>query len=287
MMIDYVSIINDTLSQYIIKAYPEIIYDAMLYSVTAGGKRMRPRLMIHTAEGFGGSMDRVMPFACALEFIHTYSLIHDDLPCMDDDDLRRGVPTNHKVYGEAMALLAGDALLNSAYEIMAGECFNNCIPETVSAMYEIASSAGVNGMIGGQVVDIISEDKIIDESTLLYIHKNKTAAIITAAFAAGAILSGADKRSVKALKEAAGYFGTAFQIKDDILDVKSTTEVLGKPVGSDAKNAKITYVSMFGIEKAEKDFAELSQKSLDIIKSLALKTDSLEKYMSELMYRTF
>ena len=286
-MIDYVNMINDTLGKYIVKVYPEIIYEAMEYSVKAGGKRMRPRLMIHTAEGFGGSMDSVMPFACALEFIHTYSLIHDDLPCMDDDDLRRGVPTNHKVYGEAMALLAGDALLNSAYEIMAGECFNNCSAQTVSAMYEIASSAGTGGMIGGQVVDIISEDKIIDESTLLYIHRNKTAAIITAAFAVGAILSGADGRALKRLKEAAGYFGTAFQIKDDILDVKSTTEILGKPVGSDAKNAKITYVSMFGLEKAEKDFAEFSQNSLEIIRSLALRTGSLENYMIELMSRTF
>ena len=287
MMIDYVNMINGTLGKYIIKAYPEIIYEAMEYSVKAGGKRMRPRLMLHTAEGFGGSLDKVMPFACALEFIHTYSLIHDDLPCMDDDDLRRGVPTNHKVYGEAMALLAGDALLNSAYEIMAGECLANCSNETVMAMYEIASSAGVNGMIGGQVVDIISEDKIIDESTLLYIHKNKTAAIITAAFAAGAVLSGADGRSVKMLKEAALYFGMAFQIKDDILDVKSTTEVLGKPVGSDAKNAKTTYVSMFGMEKAESDFAEFSQNALDIIRSLSLKTTTLENYMAELMHRTF
>jgi len=286
-MTDYVSMINDTLGKYIVKAYPEIIYEAMEYSLKAGGKRMRPRLMLHTAEGFGGSAQSVMPFACALEFIHTYSLIHDDLPCMDDDDLRRGVPTNHKVYGEAMALLAGDALLNSAYEIMAGECLGNCSQQTVSAMYEIAFSAGTGGMIGGQVVDIISEDKKIDESTLLYIHKNKTAAIITAAFAAGAILSGADSISVKRLKEAAGYFGTAFQIKDDILDVKSTTEILGKPVGSDAKNAKTTYVSMYGLEKAEKDFIELSEKSLAIIRHLALKTDSLENYMAELMKRIF
>lgn len=283
---DYKNLINRYLDSLFEEVYyPEVIYNAMRYSVKSGGKRMRPLLMLYTAEGFGGDIEKVIPFALAVECIHTYSLIHDDLPCMDNDDLRRGKPTNHKIFGEAMALLAGDGLLNLAYELMSEACIENFSKEAVTAMNIIASSAGTFGMIGGQAADIISEDKIMDADTLLYIQENKTAAIIKSSVAAGAILSGADEGQIQKITDAAEAFGIAFQIKDDILDVKSSREVLGKPIGSDAFNNKLTHVSLYGMEKAEADYEEYSQKALELIKELELKNPSLENYMGRLMHR--
>jgi len=285
---EYIELINDYLNKKInTETYPQIIYEAMSYSINSGGKRLRPLLCLYVADGFGGEIEKVVPFAAAIECIHAYSLVHDDLPCLDNDDLRRGKPTNHKVFGEAMALLAGDGLLNLSYEIMADACADNFCRESVLAMREVAAFAGITGMIGGQVVDIISENKAPDKGALLYIQKNKTAALIKSAVAAGAILSGATDSDVAKMKEAAECFGIAFQIKDDLLDIQSTTEVLGKHVGSDIKNAKLTHVSLYGIEQAEADYEEYSMKALSIIKELALKTDSLEKYMSSLMDRDF
>jgi len=284
----YIDVVNNYLDGiFNEKKYPEIIYDAMSYSVKAGGKRMRPLLALYTAEAFGGGTEKVLPYAAAIECIHSYSLIHDDLPCMDNDDLRRGKPTNHKVFGEAIALLAGDGLLNLAYEIMSGACAADFSKEAVRAMNLISKSAGVCGMIGGQVVDIISEDKIADKGTLLYIQKNKTAAIIKSAMAAGAVLSGASESELSKITEAAEAFGIAFQIKDDLLDYTSTSEVLGKPIGSDLKNLKLTHVSMYGPQKAEKDYEEYFNKALCIVKGLELKKDSLANYMSELMFRNY
>jgi len=285
---EYISLINDYLDKKISgNTYPEIIYEAMSYSLKSGGKRMRPLLMLYTAEGFSGSIQKALPFAAAIECIHAYSLIHDDLPCMDNDDMRRGKPTNHKVYGEAMALLAGDGLLNLAYEIMSGECLQNFGKESVHAMQTIAESAGTRGMVGGQVVDIISEDKIMDRGTLLYIQENKTAAIIKSAMAVGAILAGASESELNNIKEAGRAFGIAFQIKDDILDTVSTAEILGKPIGSDVKNAKLTHVSLHGLTKSEADFLQYGSKALSIINKLELKTDLLVNYMSALLHRNF
>ncbi|MCL2566212.1 MAG: polyprenyl synthetase family protein [Defluviitaleaceae bacterium] len=286
--IDYKALIDSYLDKILDeKAFPEIIYKAMGYSVKKAGKRLRPLLMLYTAEGFDGDIDKIMPFAAAIECIHSYSLIHDDLPCIDNDDIRRGKPTNHKVFGEGMALLAGDGLLNLAYEFMSGACVKNFSKESVLAMNIIAKSAGTNGMIGGQVVDIISEDKIVDGSTLLYIQKNKTGAIIKSAVAAGAVLCGANDEQIAKLTEAAEAFGIAFQIKDDILDIKGSVEILGKPIGSDAANKKLTHVSLYGLEKAEADYLEYSDKAMEIVKGLKLKTASLENYMGRLINREF
>jgi len=285
---EYTLLVNDFLNRKIdTKTYPQIIYEAMSYSINSGGKRLRPLLCLYATEGFGGEIEKVLPFATAVECIHAYSLVHDDLPCLDNDDLRRGQPTNHKVFGEAMALLAGDGMLNLAYEIMAAACADDFCEKSVLAMSEVAAFAGVTGMIGGQVVDIISENKAPDKNALLYIQKNKTAALIKAAVAAGAIVSGALGSDVAKLKEAAEYFGIAFQIKDDLLDMQSTTEVLGKHVGSDVKNAKLTHVSLYGLEQAEADYEEYSMKALHIIKELDLKTNALEEYMKKLMNRDF
>lgn len=285
---DYIKLVNDFLNKKIdLNCYPPEIYKAMSYSINSGGKRLRPLLALYSAEGFGGEVEKVVPFAAAIECIHAYSLIHDDLPCLDNDDLRRGKPTNHKVFGEAMALLAGDGLLNLAYEIMADECDYNFCKESVLAMKEVARYAGVRGMIGGQVVDILSENKTADSDALLYIQQNKTAALIISAFAAGAILSGVSGENIAKIKDAAGAFGIAFQIKDDLLDMQSTTEVLGKHVGSDVKNAKLTHVSLYGLEKAESDYEDYSARALSIIKELKLKTDSLEAYMKKLVDRDF
>ena len=285
---EYIELVNDYLNKTIdTKTYPKEIYEAMSYSINSGGKRVRPLFALYTAEGFGLEVNKVVPYAAAVECIHSYSLIHDDLPCIDNDALRRGKPTNHMVFGEAMALLAGDGLLNLAYEIMVDACCNNFCEESVLAMREVANFAGITGMIGGQVVDIIYEDKEADANALLYIQKNKTAALIKAAVSAGAILSGATKEQVAKVKEAAEYFGIAFQIKDDILDIKGTTEVLGKQIGSDEKNAKLTHVSLYGMERAEADYEDYYAKTLSIIKELDLKTDSLLEYVKKLMDREF
>jgi geranylgeranyl diphosphate synthase type II len=280
--------VNDYLNEKISgDTYPQEIYEAMRYSINSGGKRLRPLLAMYTAEGFNGDIGLIVPFAAAVECIHSYSLIHDDLPCLDNDDLRRGKPTNHKVFGEAMALLAGDSLLNLAYEIMAEACTENSSKNAVFAMREVAVFAGVCGMIGGQVIDVLSENKGSDKDSLLYIQKNKTAALIKAAMVSGAILSDATESEVAKIKDAGDCFGIAFQIKDDLLDVEGSTEVLGKNIGSDEKNGKLTHVSVYGLEKAKVDYEDYSVKALSIIKELELKSNSLEVYMSQLIDRNF
>lgn len=228
----------------------KIIFDSMKYSLEAGGKRIRPVLLLETIKMLGGDYSAGIPFACAVEYIHTYSLIHDDLPAMDDDDLRRGKPTNHKVFGEAVAILAGDGLLNSAFEIMSGEILkNNCIG-SLKAMNVIASCSGVNGMIAGQIVDIESEGRAISYEELRYLHSKKTGALIKASVMAGAYISGANEEELKAVERYSENIGLAFQITDDILDITGITSELGKNTGSDLQNDKSTYVSLFGIEKA-------------------------------------
>lgn len=235
------------------KTYPPVIYEAMRYSVFAGGKRLRPVLTMAAAEAVGGSAGNVLPVACAIELIHTYSLIHDDLPAMDNDDFRRGKPTSHRVYGEAVAILAGDALLTLAFEIMTrslseGTANPAAVLQVVS---EIARAAGPGGLIGGQVADLLFTARQVDQDNLLYIHRCKTGALYRAAVRSGAILAGAGDEALQALTLYAEHLGLAFQIQDDILDEEGDQEKLGKPVGSDVRNKKATYPALFGLKKAK------------------------------------
>ena len=234
---------------------------------------MRPQLILAVCSGLGGDENTAMPFACAVELIHTYSLIHDDLPDMDNDDLRRGKPTCHIQYGAAMAILAGDALLNLAYEIMGAACRK--IPGHIGAMTAIARASGAYGMVAGQAEDILCENKRTDESTLLYIHDNKTAAIIKACLEAGSILGCADVKRQNDFSEIGGLLGRAYQIRDDLLDVTRSTQELGKPALSDIKNNKATYVSLFGTDRAKTDCNALAGQAVELINGLLLKNDAL------------
>lgn len=258
--------INAYLDKYLDdkKDMPQTIIDSMRYSIFAGGKRIRPVLMMAAYELFRKEISDVMPFACALEMIHTYSLIHDDLPAMDNSDLRRGRKTNHIVYGEAIAILAGDALLNYAFETILS---NSHIKPKLSleATAYMAKCAGIHGMIGGQVIDIQSENKIITKDELQNLHDKKTGGLIRAGAVCGAILGGASYKKTKLLEEYAINLGIAFQIKDDILDVEGDTATLGKPVGGDDKLNKNTYVSLYGLDETKKllvKHTELAKKSL-------------------------
>ena len=234
-------------------APPLTIHRAMRYSVMAGGKRLRPILVIAGAEAVGGAATMVMPTACALEMIHTYSLIHDDLPAMDDDDYRRGRLTNHKVFGDAIAILAGDALLTLAFRLIADNADLVSDPRVIrDVVAEIADAAGTIGMVGGQVVDIESEGKAISAETLEYIHRHKTAALIRASLRVGARLAGGDAKAVAAITEAGGDLGLAFQIVDDILDVEGSLEELGKTAGSDERKQKATYPGIHGREASRR-----------------------------------
>ncbi len=260
------------------------IYKAMNYSLHAGGKRIRPVLMMACAELMDGARESVMPFACAIEMIHTYSLIHDDLPCMDDDDLRRGKPTNHKVYGEAVAVLAGDALLNYAFETMLknSEVSPNM---TLAAMTELATASGIDGMIGGQIIDIESEGKTIDAVTLMTMHLHKTAALIMASAKIGALVGGGDKEDLIAMEEFARYLGIAFQIKDDILDVTGNEEELGKKTGMDSALEKSTFVSIYGLEQAEKLLCDYTQKAVETLSRYGEKAEFLKELANFLLSR--
>lgn len=259
----------------------KIICEAMNYSVLGGGKRLRPVMMKATYELFGGKGEVIEPFMAAIEMIHAYSLVHDDLPAMDNDDLRRGRATTHVKYNEALAILAGDGLLNFAFET-AVKAFEYDVDAKVvaKALKVLATKAGIYGMIGGQTVDIEAEsgNQILDEDTLMFIHKNKTAALIECAMMIGAILAGASETEIDAVEKIAYSIGVAFQIQDDILDVIGNEEVLGKPIGSDAKNEKLTYVSLKGLEVAKEDVAKLSNEAI-----LAIKTfEKSAPFLSEL-----
>lgn len=263
LMNKYIDILEKKLSEYLPLKKPEIIYEAMAYSLLSGGKRVRPLLLLYTTEILEGEISKALPYACALEMIHTYSLIHDDLPALDNDDFRRNKPTSHKVYGEDIAILAGDGLLNTAFEIMFEDAVTN--PQGIKAGYLISKYAGINGMIGGQVVDVISEGKEISKETLSFIHENKTSALFRASLSAGASISGCGDDVVNKFDQIGYNIGMAFQIKDDILDISSNSETLGKPVKSDLKNNKNTYVSMFGLEKAYKDSEKFGEDALRLI----------------------
>jgi geranylgeranyl diphosphate synthase, type II len=249
---------------------PHSLHTSMRYSVFAGGKRVRPILMLAACKAVGGNTEHAIPAACAMEMIHTYSLIHDDLPAMDDDDFRRGNPTNHKVFGEAIAILAGDALLTEAFKLISSPCFAaDCAPAArLSVIHEIASCAGSHGMVGGQVVDMESEGKTdIDLPTVQYIHTHKTGALIKASVVAGAVLGGADQQKLAAITRYGEAVGLAFQIADDILDIEGTTEEIGKDAGSDQARGKATYPAVMGLAAAKEEaliMMEEAFRALDI-----------------------
>ncbi len=268
------------------EGYQKIVLEAMNYSVSAGGKRLRPMLMLETYRMFGGTSKVIEPFMAAIEMIHTYSLIHDDLPAMDNDEYRRGRKTTHVVYGEAMAILAGDALLNYAFETAASAfVLDEGNPAIGKAFMILASKAGVYGMIGGQVLDVESEGKEIDADTLKFIHIHKTSALLESAMLIGAVLAGASEQQQRTVELAARELGLAFQIRDDILDVTGNTDELGKPVGSDEKNHKNTYVALEGLEKAKEDVKRYSESAIDRLKSLPVRNEFLYELIEELIDR--
>lgn len=251
--------------------FPPFLHRAMRYSAFAGGKRIRPIFTIATAEALGRRDEEVMALACAIELIHTYSLIHDDLPAMDDDDWRRGKPTCHRVFGEAMAILAGDALLTLAFDVMATMAEEGADPQRVLRVIgEVARAAGSMGMVGGQAVDMESQGKRVDFPVLEYIHIHKTGALIRASIRAGAIMAGAGEKELQALTEYGEAVGLAFQIVDDILDVEGRKEVMGKETGVDALKGKATYPSMVGLEESKRRVRELVERA---VSSLSLFDD--------------
>jgi len=280
--------------EYVLRKYLPVpgdhqqeIMEAMKYSLLAGGKRLRPMLMQETYMLFGGDSEIVEPFMAALEMIHTYSLVHDDLPAMDDDAYRRGRKTTHVVYGEAMGILTGDALLNFAFET--ASCAFEMEPQNSrrigKAIAVLARKSGIYGMIGGQVVDIRSAGKQIDKEMLDFIYALKTGALIEGAMVIGAILAGASDEEIAAVEQIAGNVGMAFQIQDDILDVVSTAEILGKPVHSDEKNEKPTYVAVKGLAEAGKDVERLSGEALRLLTGLPGEHAYMEWLIRELIHR--
>ena len=256
---------------------PKSIHESMRYSVFAGGKRLRPILVIAGAEAAGGSIADVMPAACAMELIHPYSLIHDDLPAMDDDDFRRGRPTNHKVFGEAMAILAGDALLTLAFRLIADNFSANGRDPSLlrDVLIEIADAAGTEGMIGGQVVDLESEGQKVLPETLEYIHTHKTQALIRASLRAGALLMNAPSRVLAPLTRAGDCLGLAFQIVDDILDVEGSLDQLGKSAGSDQRKQKATYPEIFGLEDSKLRAQALAEKAKAALATIGSRVEPL------------
>ncbi|MCH4888824.1 polyprenyl synthetase family protein [Acidaminobacter sp. JC074] len=258
------------------------LHDSMKYSLLSGGKRIRPILALEIGRLFGAHESQVIDYACAIEMIHTYSLIHDDLPAMDDDDLRRGKKTNHIVYGEAMAILAGDGLLNYAFELMSDKAISM---NHVNAMKAVSKASGHQGMIGGQVADIMSEDQGGDADILHYIQMNKTSALLTCALLAGGHIAGADDKVIKNLERLGACVGIAFQIKDDILDIESDEETLGKPIGSDEKNKKLTYPSLHGLEASKEKLLSLTQEAHDILDGFSGDVTFLKMLVDYLCYR--
>lgn len=295
---DRVSYVETVIDKFIPKeeGYAKTVIEAMNYSIKSGGKRIRPIFMLETYKLFGGESDVIEPFIAAIEMIHTYSLVHDDLPCMDDDEYRRGRKTTHTVYGEAMAVLAGDGLLNFAFET-ACKAFDklNVLDGEVSAkrignaLQILAGKSGIYGMIGGQCADIEAEGtdpEKITEERLLYIHSHKTSALIQNAMMVGAVLAGAGELELAKIERAGYNIGIAFQIQDDILDVIGTQEELGKPIGSDERNEKPTYVTIHGLNKAKADVGALSEEAVNLLKGLGEGNEFLSELIIYLVNRT-
>lgn len=268
--------------------YEKRLTESIAYSLKAGGKRIRPRLTLEFSRLCGGDDKTALPFACGLEMIHTYSLIHDDLPCMDNDDMRRGKPSNHKVYGEDIALLAGDALQSLAFEVMSSaEAVKNAGAEaSVKCINILSSYCGTVGMVGGQVIDLENENKIADLDSVTECNRKKTGALIKAACEMGCVCAGADEEKIKAARKFGDNIGIAFQIVDDILDVTSSDEELGKPVGSDEENNKSTYVSLLGIEECKKRVDKLTDEAIKALSVFEGDTTSLKELALNLSKRT-
>ncbi len=267
---------------------PHSLHKAMRYSVFAGGKRVRPILMLAACQAVGGNTEAAIPTACAMEMIHTYSLIHDDLPAMDDDDFRRGNPTNHKVFGEAVAILAGDALLTEASKLISDPRFASDVPPAarLAVIHEIATCAGSYGMVGGQVVDMESEGKAdMDLPTVQYIHTHKTGALIKASVVAGALLGGADESRLAAIKRYGEAAGLAFQIADDILDIEGTTEEIGKDAGSDEARGKATYPAVMGLSAAKQEARAMMDEALGALEIFGAEADPLREIAKYIVSR--
>ncbi len=287
--------VEEVLSSYLPKeeSLQKTIFEAMNYSLLAGGKRIRPILMEESykmfAQANGVQNQAINAFMSAMEMIHTYSLVHDDLPAMDNDEYRRGKKTTHAVYGETMGILAGDALLNYAFET-AAEAFSDeeVNPSYLKAYQVLAKKAGAYGMIGGQVVDIETEGMTVDQvniERLEYIHLLKTAALLESSLMIGAILGGATAEEVAIMEQIGRKVGVAFQIQDDVLDVTSSMEVLGKPIGSDEKNNKVTYVTLVGLDRAQAEVARLSNEALELVEKLPVKSEFLKETILYLIHR--
>ncbi len=280
--------VEDILIRYLPESsgFQKSVIEAMRYSFLAGGKRLRPMLMLETWRLFGGKSDVIEPFMAAMEMIHTYSLIHDDLPAMDNDEYRRGRKTAHVVYGEAIAILAGDGLLNFAFETALSafdrDPSNRNIPK---ALQILAKHAGIYGMIGGQTVDVESEGEALEQKKLDFIYELKTGALIEASMLIGAVLAGADEEQQRMVSRAARDIGLAFQIQDDILDVTGDEQVLGKPVGSDLKNEKTTYVTIRGLMQASEDVETLSDRAIRTMKDLPVKNEYLLRLLQAMIHR--
>ncbi len=284
----YSSIVEESLANSITieNPYYTRLKEAMLYSLMAGGKRLRPALAFATAEVFGKEPREVVAFACAIEMIHTYSLIHDDLPAMDNDDYRRGKLTNHKVFGEAMAILAGDALLNLAYETMVKDALTGNSMAKLKAMEVISRYAGSLGMIGGQVIDLNGEGRRVDSDELKAMHKLKTGALIKAPVEASAIISGAGEKEFAALSNYAANLGLAFQIKDDILDVEGSMEEMGKKPGSDAMCDKSTYITLYGLDKSKQLLQDVTGEGIAFLADFGGRADFLRELATAQVIRS-
>ena len=287
-MNDYIKLINDKLDEFIQIEYPENLFKSMKYTVTLPGKRLRPILCLETCLMLGGNIEDALPSACAIEMLHAQTLIHDDLPCMDNDDYRRGKLTNHKVFGEAIAVLAGDALLTYAPQIISKYSYNLSPVTIIRLLNEYFNYAGARGVISGQVVDIESEKhKNIEnvETVLNYLHIHKTSDLFQLAMRTGAIIAGADDEKLLRVTEFAKNFGLAFQIADDILDEISTFEEMGKTLGKDKQENKLTFVSLYGIEKAKCKFVCTLNKCRDIMKLNNVNSDILDDIINNLEKR--
>lgn len=289
MMMDYIKEIEATLESYL----PQGVYeeqkliDAVRYSLNLKGKRVRPSLTLEFAKLCGGEVEAALPFACAVEMVHTYSLIHDDLPCMDNDDFRRGQPSNHKVYGEDIALLAGDALQSMAYAAMLSEKAVAAVggERAAHAARILAEKSGLLGMVGGQVIDLSMEQQTVGIELVQLMEEKKTANLIEAACMIGCVIAGADDKKIAAAERYAHAIGLAFQIVDDILDVTSTAEELGKPIGSDADNEKNTYMSLLGIDRCRKLVEELTDEAIGALSAFDGDTDDLKAFAVKLANR--
>lgn len=288
-MNNHINIIEEALEAYLPQGdhAEQQLIDAVRYSLRLPGKRVRPSLTLAFAELCGGDVQAAMPFACAVEMVHTYSLIHDDLPCMDDDDFRRGQPSNHKVYGEDIALLAGDALQSMAYDAMLSDAAIAAVggERAARAARVLAEKSGTLGMVGGQVIDISIEHQAVDIALVQLMEEKKTANLIEAACMMGCIVAGADEKKIAAAERYAHAIGLAFQIVDDILDVTSTAEELGKPIGSDADNEKNTFMSLLGIDRCRELVTQLTDEAIAVLKTFDGDTGELKDFAVALANR--